>query len=118
MWRFFKFFLISMLGILLLGTGFIWWLIQDGDWIRGKTEQIVTDITGRQFSISGELSLGISLNPDVVANDLHLANAPWAGKNDMATVERLAFSIDLMSLFSDRLVIHYIEADGVALALA
>jgi hypothetical protein len=118
MWRFVKILLISLLVILLLGTGFAWWLIQDGDWIRSKTEQIATEITGRQFSIGGDLNLDFSLNPNIVANDLHLANAPWAGKNDMTTVKRLAFSVDLISLFSDRLVVHYIEADGVVLALA
>jgi uncharacterized protein involved in outer membrane biogenesis len=118
MWRFFKFLLISLLVILLLGTGFAWWLIQDGDWIRSKTEQVVTEITGRQFTIAGELDLDVSLTPNVVANDLRLANASWAAEPAMATIERLAFSVDLMSLFSERLVVHYIEADGVTLALA
>ncbi len=27
------------------------WLIHDGDWIRGKTGEYVSGITGRQFSI-------------------------------------------------------------------
>jgi len=116
--RFFKTLLISLLLILLVGVGFAWWLIQDGDWIRGKTERIVTQITGRDFSIGGDLNLDFSLNPNVVANDLRLANAPWAGQPDMVTLERLAFSVDLMSLFTERLVVHYIEADGVTLALA
>ena len=118
MWRFFKYFLLSLLGILLLGIGFAWWLIEDGAWIRAKTEQIVTDISGRPFAIGGELDLDVSLNPGVVLNDLRLANAPWADGPDMARVERLAVSINLMSVFSDQLVIHFIEADGVALMLA
>jgi uncharacterized protein involved in outer membrane biogenesis len=116
--RVLKVLLISLLGIMLLGVGIALWFISDEAWVAAKTEQFVSDLTGRQLSINGELKLDLSLHPSVEVKDISLANAPWAGEPDMATVQRLAVSIDLMSLFSDRLVIHYIEADGVALALA
>ena len=116
--RILKNLLFSVLGILLLALGVAWWFIEDEEWFAGRAEQFVSDLTGRQFSIGGTLVLHLSLHPAVEVNDLSLSNVPWASEPDMATIKHLAASIDLMSLLSDRLVIHYIEADGVTVALA
>jgi uncharacterized protein involved in outer membrane biogenesis len=94
------------------------WLIHDGDWIRGKTGEYVSGITGRQFSIDGSLNIDLSLHPVVSAEDLRLANTPWAGDTDLVRLKKLRFSIDFLSLFSDQVAFHFIELEGLDLALA
>jgi len=94
------------------------WLIHDGDWIRGKTGEYVSGITGRQFSIDGPLDIDLSLHPVISAEDLRLANTPWAGDTDLASLKKIRFSIDFLSLFSDQIAFHFIELEGLDLALA
>ena len=94
------------------------WLIQDGDWIRAKTGEYVSRITGRQFSIDGPLEIDLSLHPTVSAKELRLSNASWAGDTDLARLKKLRFSVDFLSLFSDQVVFNFIELEGLNLALA
>jgi len=94
------------------------WLIHDGDWIRGKTGDYVSELTGRQFSIDGPLNIDLSLHPVLSAEDLRLANTLWAGDSDLARLKKLRLSIDFLSLFSDQIAFHFIELEGLNLALA
>ncbi|MFB3077608.1 MAG: AsmA family protein, partial [Lysobacterales bacterium] len=88
------------------------WLIHDGDWIRAKSGEYVSRITGRQFSIDGPLDINLSLHPTVSAQDLRLSNASWAGDTDLARLKKLRFSVDFLSLFSDQVVFNFIELEG------
>ncbi len=118
MWRIFKFAILSLAAVLLLCLAVAWWLIEDGDWIRDEAGAFVTELTGRDFSIEGPLDIGISAHPTVTAGNLRLANAPWADGDDMIRLQRLRVSFELFSIFSDQFIIHFIEADGLSVALA
>ncbi len=112
-------FIFSLLAVTVV-LGFVvgGWLIHDGDWIREKTGEYVSGLTGRQFSIDGPLDIDLSLHLVISAGDLRLANASWAGDTDLASLKKLRFSIDFLSLFSDQIVFPFIELEGLNIALA
>jgi hypothetical protein len=112
--RFILITLTALLVLLLATTATVFWLLHDQDWIKGEVQELVTDLTGRQFLIDGPLEISLSAHPVVEAQDLSLANAQWAEKNEMVRLDSLRVSFDLFSLFSDQFGIHYIEADGLA----
>ncbi len=112
-----KYLFLLSIAALVIGISLSAWLIHDGEWIRKKTGEYVSGITGRQFSIDGSLDIDFSLHPVISANDLHLENTSWASNPELAYVHKLRISIDLFSLFSDQVALHYIELEGLRLAL-
>jgi hypothetical protein len=106
---------LSVLATLLLVTvGTVSWLLHDQDWIKGRIQERVTDLSGRQFLIDGPIEIDFSANPVVGVQGLSLANAHWADNTEMFRIENLRASFELFSLFSDQFAVHYIEADGLA----
>jgi len=116
--RVLKYFFLLLAAIIVLGFAAGAWLIHDGDWIRDKAGEYVSGLTGRQFSIDGPLDIDLSLHPVISARDLRLANASWAGATDLVRLEKLSFSIEFRSLFSDQVAFDFIELEGLELALA
>ena len=108
----------TLAAILLVAVAVFYYLLHDQDWIKGKVEGTVSELSGRQFTIQGPLDIEISLHPTVAAEGLMFANAPWADTGNMVELNKLRLSIDLLSVFSDQFVIHFIEADGLVVALA
>ncbi len=108
----------TLAAIFLVAVAVIFYLLHDGDWIKGQLEDFISEQSGRQFTISGPLDIDLSLHPVLEAKGISLANAPWASSADMVTLSNLRLSFGLLSLFSDQFVIHFIEADGLVVALA
>ena len=115
--RVLKYLFLLSIAVLVIGISLSAWLIHDGEWIRKKTGEYVSGITGRQFLIDGSFDIDFSLHPVISANDLRLANTSWANNPELAYVHKLRISIDLLSLFSDQVALHYIELEGLRLAL-
>jgi uncharacterized protein involved in outer membrane biogenesis len=103
--------------LLLALIGTVAWLLHDQDWIKGEVQEFVTELTGRNFVIDGPLEISLSADPVIRAESLRLANAPWAEPADMIRLETLRVSFELASVFSKQFVLHFIEADGLAVAL-
>jgi uncharacterized protein involved in outer membrane biogenesis len=82
--------------IVLLIAAFVAWF----DWNRVKpyVERKVTEKTGREFHIRGNLDVRLSLNPLITAEGVTLANADWSQNQPMLAVERAAFRINLWRL--------------------
>ena len=116
--RVLKYILFLLVAVLLVSVGVAGWLLHDQDWIKSRAGEFVTELSGRQFAIEGPVEIALSTHPTVSAEDLRLANAPWAGEDDMVSLEKIRFSFDLLSLFSDQFLIDFIEADGLIIALA
>jgi uncharacterized protein involved in outer membrane biogenesis len=116
--RFFLITFLSLAVVLLAAIGAVFWLLHDQDWIKGEVQELVTDLTGRQFLIDGPLDIALSANPVVEAQGLSLANAPWADRAEMIQLEKLRVSFDLFSIFSDQFGIHFVEVDGLEVSLA
>jgi uncharacterized protein involved in outer membrane biogenesis len=54
--------------------------------------------TGRRLAINGELGLGLSLTPTVIANDAVLANMATGSRPEMIVVRRLEVQLELLPL--------------------
>jgi len=113
-----KLIVISPIGLVLLaGLIVAWWFLGDDDWIRGKIEASVSEMTGRSLSIDGAFTVDWSASPVLVAEDIHFSNPPWAVNPDLASLKKLEVSIDLFSLLADQKRINYIVINGLVIAL-
>lgn len=75
------------------------------------------DATGRDLAINGRLSLRLSLNPALVANEVVLANAGWDAGKPMLTARRLEANIGLIALLGRQVRIKRLAMDGAELLL-
>jgi len=71
----------------------------DDSRIKAHIETAVSDVTGRKLTIAGDLTLSISLTPQLVMEDVTLANASWGSKPGMLTVGKLKVGVKLLPLF-------------------
>ena len=56
--------------------------------------------TGRDLIIKGDLRVGISLVPTIVANDVSFSNAAWGSRPDMASIKKLEAALEIIPLLS------------------
>ena len=68
-------------------------------------EEMVENELGRKLKINGEASLGISLVPTVIINDVALANPSWAQNPQMVTLKQAEVKFALLPLFKKQIVI-------------
>ncbi len=70
------------------------------DWNRLKpyAERKVSEKTGREFRILGDLHVRLSLHPLIEADGLTLANAGWSANQPMLSTGHVAFRISLWPL--------------------
>lgn len=73
--------------------------VWDWNWFKAPIERRVSAATGRDFRIDGELDVDLGLTPTIRAAGLHLSNAPGSSHEEMASIERIEFSIALPRLF-------------------
>jgi uncharacterized protein involved in outer membrane biogenesis len=73
-------------------------LLFDWNLLKPYVERKVSDLTGREFRIHGNLGVRLSLHPLITADGLTLANADWSDKQPMLDVDQVAFRIDLWRL--------------------
>jgi uncharacterized protein involved in outer membrane biogenesis len=79
------------------------------DWAKNYVEYRVTQATGREFTIAGDLDIDLSLHPLIRAETIRLDNAPWARFQNLAEIETLALRVDLVALIQRRIVIPQIS---------
>lgn len=70
------------------------------DWnlMRAPIGRWVSDATGRDFAINGDLSVELGLRPRIVVNDLVFGNAAWSDKPTMLEIKRLDLRLDIFRL--------------------
>ena len=68
-------------------------------------EEIVEKELGRKLQINGEASLGISLVPTVIVNDVALANPSWAQNPQMVTLKQAEVKFARLPLLKKQIVI-------------
>ena len=71
-------------------------------------EEMVEKELGRKLQINGEASLGISLVPTVIVNDVALANPSWAQNPQMVTLKQAEVKFALLPLLKKQIVIDKI----------
>lgn len=91
--------------------------IWDWNWFKGPVERRVTAATGREFHIRGDLDVDIGWHPRITAQDLHLANAEWSKRREMASLRQLDLRISLLPLLSGNVQLPYLSLDEPKLIL-
>jgi uncharacterized protein involved in outer membrane biogenesis len=89
----------------------------DLGFLRETVEKRVSQAVQREFTIDGELSVRLGRDLVVRANDLRLANAPWAAEPDLARIDYMLAVIDPWSAWRGPLLIKRLEIDGTAVSL-
>jgi len=72
---------------------------------RERLTSEVKNLTGRDLVIKGDLNVGISLIPTLVANDVTFSNATWGSRPDMASIKKLEASLEVLPLLSGNIKI-------------
>lgn len=102
-----KIFGIIFLGLILLVGIPGYYFIKNFDLNKYKSyaSEIVEEQLGRRFSINGEASIGISLVPTLILEDVELANPSWAVQPQMLKVKRLELKFALLPLLKKQVVV-------------
>jgi uncharacterized protein involved in outer membrane biogenesis len=85
---------------------------------KSQIERLVTEKTGREFVIDGDLLIDFTRRATVIAEDVRFANADWADQPDMVSVGRLEVRVDLWSLVREPIIVELIDIDSAAIHLA
>ncbi|RXR08694.1 AsmA family protein [Pseudoxanthomonas composti] len=84
--------LLALLGLLAAAI-LILILLWDWNWFKGPIERAVYSATGREFHIDGNLDVDLGRVTTISAEGLRLADASWAKRKEMATVQRLELDV-------------------------
>lgn len=97
--------------LLVLVAGAVVFVSQmDPNEYRGVLADIIEDATGREMRIGGDLRIELWPLPSAEANDVTLANAPWASQPDMVRVKHVSAKVALLPLLRGRLIVHELVA--------
>jgi len=90
----------------------------DWNWFRGPVATIASARMHRQVSIDGDLRVHPwSWQPSATVDRVRIANPAWAGKGDLAVIDRIAVQIRLAALFTGHLDLRLLEFDRPQAAL-
>jgi uncharacterized protein involved in outer membrane biogenesis len=86
--------------------------IWDWNWFRGPVAAFASGRMHRQVSIDGDLRVHLwSWQPSATVEGVRVANPAWAGKADLADIDKIAVQIRLMALFGGHLDLRLLEFD-------
>ena len=75
------------------------------NWARGPLQRIVTEKTGRELVIGGDLKVKLGWPaPRVHAHAVTFANPSWAKEKQMLAVDDVEFTVDLLDLLKKNLM--------------
>jgi hypothetical protein len=115
-WKRFAFwFTFGTLAVFVLALAWLW--TADLGVFKPQIERFVSEQTGREFRIDGDLHIDLAGHSSIIAEDLHFQNAEWADQPDMVSVRRAEVWFDLRSLFFGPLVIEILNIEGVDVQL-
>ena len=113
-----KFFLILILvvcGILIAVTALLHFVNLDP--YRDRIASLTTEAIGRQVKINVHIDINLFPHPEVILNDVSLANAAWGSEPTMASVQHVDAAISFLSLFSDTMIIRRVRLNDVIVLL-
>ena len=87
--------------LLLLGVAIAVWAVDPNEFV-GPLQARIKAATGRDVTIGGGVELKLGLEPRLVAKDVRVGNAPWAGTPDMVTAKSVEVEVALLPLLRRR----------------
>jgi uncharacterized protein involved in outer membrane biogenesis len=103
------------LAVALLGVAIILLFTIDLGRFKSNFQDYVSSVTEREFIIEGRFEPSIGSTIDLVAEDVHLANADWGSAENILELERVVVSIDTWSLLSGPIEVLSLEVEGLTL---
>lgn len=101
----------------LLAVAVVLLLTVDLGRFKATTEDLVSDMLGREFTIGGEFQVHLGRQIHIVAEDVQLADADWSSSDAFVRVGRLESTIDTWSLFSAPIRVESLRVDDVRVSL-
>jgi len=92
-------------------------LLFDWNMLRGPIEKRVSQATGREFHIYGDLDVDLSMTPRIRVAQMRLGNIPGAIEPQMASVESLDFRLHLRELMDGDIVLSEVRLSQPRLLL-
>jgi uncharacterized protein involved in outer membrane biogenesis len=90
--------IVAILIIGLVAAAAVFLYTADYNRYKGLFADAITDATGRQVAIKGDLTLAFSMPPELTVADVTLANASWGSQPQMAHVGQLRASVRILPL--------------------
>ena len=100
-----------LLVIIVLVVGVVGLSFVDLGRFSPQIEAAAQKATGRALKIDGRLHIGISLQPELVAEKVSFANADWGSRPEMVKADRLALKIDVLPLLKGQVALKSVELD-------
>ena len=108
--KFLKWLGIFIFGIFILVTAFGAYFVYNFDLNQYKSyiTELVEKEINRKLEIKGNASIGMSLIPTLIIEDVELANASWAKFPQMVKLKKLELKFSILPLFKKQIVIDKI----------
>jgi len=104
--------IVFLLPVMLLVSGVVFLNTTDLKEHREAIAEHISQATGRQFSLNGELELKISTKLSIVVTDMSLANAIWASEPEMLTLKRVEAEMMVLPLLFGKIHIPRFHLEG------
>lgn len=92
-------------------------LVFPWNWLRGPLDRRLSEATGRSIAVDGPLSVHLGWTTTLRADDVRIANTPWAQQPDMLRIKRFIVSVYVPALFRGRRVLPELRLDGATIDL-
>ncbi len=102
--------LLLLMGLMLTAS---YWLNANRDFLAARFSETL----GREVSLNGELALGLSLHPTLMAENISIANPAWASRANLLELKRLELQLTLLPLLNGELLIERLRLQGGDLML-
>lgn len=89
----------------------------DPNHYKGFIEQQVSELTGREFRIDGNLQIEFSLQPSIRVEKVSFANTDWGRQPDMLSLDLLQLRIQLRPLLDRQLIVEQLLLENVYLSV-
>lgn len=100
-----------VLGVLAVALA-IFLLLFNWDWLRGPIARMASARLHRQVRIEGHLRVHLlTWTPTATIGGIRVANPAWAGKKDMASIDRFTVSVRLLPLLRGQVIIPMIDVE-------
>ncbi len=94
-----KIFIAVALLILIVITGLYAFLIfYDFNKFKPAIAKVVTDATGRELAIAGNIEFEIGIRPTLIVEDVSFQNSAWSSTPDLAQVKKMEIQIAVLPL--------------------
>jgi uncharacterized protein involved in outer membrane biogenesis len=105
----------GLFALVAIATAALW--LGGGPVLAWALEHPVSAAMGRQLRIDGPIELHWGFPSHIVAEHVHLANAPWSDEKEMFSADRLEIDIFLSGLLFGRIDTPNLQLDGARLLL-